>query len=47
MNALPATDAALVAELRQLIAAVRQRAAATVNTELTPLHWQVGEKRPL
>lgn len=33
---------ALVAELRRLIDAARQRAAATVNAELTLLYWRVG-----
>lgn len=44
MTTLPATDAALVAELRQLIAAARQRAAVAVNAELTLLYWQVGDR---
>ena len=43
----PAPDpqaAALAAELRQLIDAARQRAAAAVNAELTLLYWQVGHR---
>ena len=38
----PAT--ALVAELRQLIDAARQRAAAAVTVELTLLYWQIGQR---
>jgi predicted nuclease of restriction endonuclease-like (RecB) superfamily len=38
------TNAALVAELRQLIDGARQRAAAAINAELTLLYWQVGER---
>jgi len=41
---LPAPNPALVAELRQLIDAARQRAATAVNAELTRLYWQVGER---
>ena len=44
MSNLPATDPALVAELRQLIDAARQRAASAVNAELTLLYWQVGHR---
>ncbi|HRC70860.1 MAG TPA: PDDEXK nuclease domain-containing protein, partial [Candidatus Competibacter denitrificans] len=44
MNTLPAADTALVAELRQLIDAARQRAATAVNAELTQLYWRIGER---
>jgi hypothetical protein len=40
----PATDPVLVAELRQLIDAARQRAAVAVNAELTLLYWHVGHR---
>lgn len=38
------TDPALVADLRQLIDAARQRAAVAVNAELTLLYWQIGRR---
>ena len=44
MSNLPVTDPALVAELRQLIDAARQRAASAVNAELTLLYWQIGRR---
>jgi predicted nuclease of restriction endonuclease-like (RecB) superfamily len=44
MNTLPSTDTGLVAELRQLIDAARQRAATAVNAELTQLYWRIGER---
>lgn len=44
MSNLPVTDPALVAELRQLIDAARQRAAVAVNAELTLLYWQIGHR---
>lgn len=44
MSTLPTPNPALVAELRQLIDAARQRAATAVNAELTLLYWQVGER---
>ena len=46
MSALtPAPEtSALVVELRQLIDAARQRAAAAVNAALSLLYWQVGER---
>ena len=44
MNTLPAADPVLVAELRQLIDAARQRAATAVNAELTLLYWRIGER---
>lgn len=31
-------------ELRNLIAASRQRLAATVNAELTQLYWRIGQR---
>lgn len=36
--------ATLIAEVRQLIADARQRAASAINAELTWLYWQVGER---
>ncbi|MBI4291203.1 MAG: DUF1016 domain-containing protein [Betaproteobacteria bacterium] len=36
--------ATLLAEIRHLIAAARQQAAAAVNAELTGLYWQVGNR---
>ncbi|AGA33516.1 protein of unknown function DUF1016 [Thioalkalivibrio nitratireducens DSM 14787] len=44
MSRTPATDPALVADLRQLIDAARQRAAVAVNAELTLFYWQVGNR---
>ncbi len=44
MNDLTATDAALLVDLRQLIADARQRVAVAVNAELTLLYWQVGTR---
>lgn len=44
MSTTPATDPALVAELRQLIDSARQRAAVAVNAELTLLYWQLGAR---
>ena len=38
------TVATLVAEVRQLIADARLRAASAVNAELTGLYWQVGQR---
>jgi predicted nuclease of restriction endonuclease-like (RecB) superfamily len=34
----------LLAELRQLIDATRQRVASTVNAELTMLYWRIGKR---
>lgn len=34
----------LLADLRQLIESARQRAAASVNAELTLLYWRVGQR---
>ena len=34
----------LLGEIRQLIDAARQRAAAAVNSELTLLYWQIGQR---
>ena len=44
MSNTPITDPALVADLRQLIDAARQRAAVAVNAELTLLYWQIGDR---
>jgi predicted nuclease of restriction endonuclease-like (RecB) superfamily len=37
-------DDALLVDVQQLIDAARQRAAVSVNAELTMLHWQVGQR---
>ena len=42
--AAPLPDAALAADIRQLIDTARQHAAAAVNAELTLLYWQVGRR---
>lgn len=34
----------LLADIRQLIDAARQRTAAAVNAELTMLYWQIGRR---
>lgn len=34
----------LLADVRQLISAARQRVASTVNAELTQLYWQIGNR---
>lgn len=44
MTALSPTHPTLVAELRQLIADARSRAAVAVNAEPTGLYWQVGRR---
>jgi len=44
MSALTPTDTALIAEVRQLIADARLRAASAVNAELSGLYWQVGQR---
>lgn len=44
MKAVPADHAALLADVRQLIDAARQRVALAVNAELTLLYWQVGRR---
>lgn len=38
------TPTLLLAEVRQLIDAARQRVARTVNAELTQLYWQIGSR---
>lgn len=38
------TDVKLLEDVRQLIEAARQRAAAAVNQELSGLYWQVGRR---
>ncbi len=42
-DALATTDR-LLAELRGLIEAARQRVASTVNTELVLLYWRIGAR---
>jgi len=44
MDELTPTHASLVADVRQLIADARTRAASAVNAELTWLYWQVGQR---
>src|SRR5680860_223134 len=44
MSELTSTSTALVADVRQLIADARLRAASAVNAELTGLYWQVGQR---
>ena len=44
MTDLTPAHATLVADLRQLIAEARVRAAAAINAELTALYWQVGRR---
>ena len=34
----------LLAEVRQLIVAARQRLASAVNAELTQLYWHIGRR---
>ena len=40
----PTENLALVSEVRQLIDAAKQRAAVTVNAEISMLYWQVGKR---
>ncbi|MDI3979992.1 PDDEXK nuclease domain-containing protein [Pseudomonas aeruginosa] len=42
--ASPAAPMALLGDIRALIEASRQRAASTVNAELTLLFWQIGQR---
>ena len=44
MTDLSAGPAALIAEVRQLVAEARLRTATAVNAELTWLYWQVGQR---
>ncbi|MFZ5950984.1 MAG: PDDEXK nuclease domain-containing protein [Candidatus Rifleibacteriota bacterium] len=44
MNFATVNTPELLLELRQLIDSSRRRAAAAVNTELTLLYWQVGQR---
>lgn len=41
---LTSAPVVLLGEIRQLIDAARQRAAAAVNSELTLLYWRIGER---
>lgn len=41
---LAPTPPLLLADVRQLIDAARQRVASTVNAELTQLYWQIGNR---
>lgn len=38
------TTKALLGDIRQMIDAARQRAASTVNAELTLLYWNIGRR---
>jgi predicted nuclease of restriction endonuclease-like (RecB) superfamily len=40
----PAAPLALIGDIRELIEAARQRAASTVNAELTMLYWRIGQR---
>lgn len=44
MNTTPETDKQLFSDIKALIHVARQRAAASVNAELTTLYWQVGHR---
>ena len=44
MNEIVHSDSSLLADIRQLIDAARQRVAMEVNAELTLLYWQVGKR---
>lgn len=44
MNEVAPTLTPLLAEVRQLIDAARQRVASTVNAELTQLYWHIGRR---
>jgi DUF1016 N-terminal domain len=41
---LQITEQTLFREIRQLIDAAKQRAAAAINAEITLLYWQVGNR---
>ena len=41
---LQETEQTLFLEIRQLIDAAKQRAAAAINAEITLLYWQVGDR---
>src|SRR5690606_12999075 len=43
-NPSPAAPKALLGDIRALIEASRQRAASTVNAELTLLFWRIGQR---
>ncbi len=44
MTKLRRADEALLAEIRRLIEAARQRVASTVNAELSLLYWRIGQR---
>ena len=44
MSALAPPEIPLLAEVRSLIDAARQRVAVTVNAELTLLYWRIGQR---
>ena len=46
MNPMPPISSSppLLADVRLLINAARQRVASTVNAELTQLYWQIGKR---
>ncbi len=44
MNPTPTDDKRFFSEIKQLIESAKQRAALSVNAELTLLYWQVGKR---
>ncbi len=44
MSPSPLDEKSLFIEIKQLIQSARQRAAVSVNSELTLLYWQVGKR---
>ena len=44
MNQVSKADNGLFSEIKQLIDSAKQRAALSVNAELTLLYWQVGKR---
>lgn len=44
MTHIPSLDIALLADIRHLIDAARQRVAVAVNAELTLRYWRIGRR---
>ena len=44
MSSSPQKENRFFSEIKELIHSARQRAAVTVNAELTILYWQVGKR---
>ena len=44
MSKSPLADKSLFIEIKQMIQSAKQRAAISVNSELTLLYWQVGKR---